>query len=79
MQSYFESAWPKVLSASIGTFVLAALVMVLEQVGLIGGLVEFALSIVALGAVVLTRFGTRDYKPTDPFTPRAGKPGQRTI
>jgi hypothetical protein len=45
------------------TFMLAFVVLALGYVPLIGDLVQFGLSLVALGAIILTRFGTRPYQP----------------
>lgn len=50
-----------VLSALVGVFVLTLFSQLLQNVFCIGGLMNFALSAIGLGAVILTRFGTRPY------------------
>jgi hypothetical protein len=55
----FGQRWSPPLAAGVGAFAVAAGVAVLGTVPLLGGLAQFALTLVALGALTLTRFGTR--------------------
>jgi hypothetical protein len=64
LESYFKQTWSEVVRAAIGTFALAFVVLALGYLPLVGALVQFGLSLVALGAITLTRFGTRPYQPT---------------
>ncbi len=61
------------LEAALGVFTVKLALGIVQAVPLIGigaGLLEFVVVCVALGAVVLTRFGTRDYQQGQPILPR---------
>lgn len=51
------------LSAGVGTFLLLIAVGLIDLIPIIGLLATIVVSMLALGAVVLTRFGTRVYSP----------------
>ncbi len=56
-------------SGALGTFGLTLVVELLRAVPCIGPVVALLLASLGLGAVVLTRFGTRPYFPTPPAAP----------
>ena len=62
------------LEAGLGAFILAMVLGVAQAsgcvVGVVGGLLNFAVFCLALGAVVLTRFGRQDYRSGEPILPR---------
>ena len=55
--------WAPAVQAGIGTLALSIVVGVLNLIPCIGWLVGAVIGMVGLGAVVLTRFGTRNYPP----------------
>jgi hypothetical protein len=67
----FGQRWSPPLKAAVGAFTVGVAVAVLGTVPALGGLARFGLTLVALGALTLTRFGTRgtglpDAPPTAP-------------
>lgn len=68
--------WAPAVSAGVGTFLLMLVVDGLSNViSCVGGLAVFMVVAIGLGAVVLTRFGTRDY-PTYAAPPEAPEDGE---
>ena len=65
------------LSAGVGTFLLLIVVGLVDMVPIIGWLATFIVSMLALGAVVLTRFGTRAYLPPSNVVPPPALPQGR--
>jgi hypothetical protein len=70
----FGQRWSPPLAAGVGAFAVAVGVAVLGTVPALGGLAQFGLTLVALGALTLTRFGSRghglpDAPPTAPTAP----------
>ena len=63
--------------AALGAFTMSLVLGILDAIPLLGlasGLLQFGLVCLGLGAVVLTRFGQRDYQQGQPiFTPRPPK------
>ena len=60
--------------AGLGAFGLSlvlGLIQAIPFVGISGGLLSFGILCMGLGAVVLTRFGRRDYSTAQPVLPRA--------
>ena len=62
------------VSAAIGTFLLTLVASVIWQVPCVGWVVPVVLGSVGLGAVTLTRFGTRPYLPNLPAQPMPPMP-----
>ncbi len=62
------------LEAGLGAFVLALAMGLVQSmpcvIGFAGGLVSFIVFCLALGAVVLTRFGRQDYRSGEPILPK---------
>jgi hypothetical protein len=62
------------IEAALGAFSLSLVVGLLQAIGcvfgLVGGLLNLALFSLALGAVVLTRFGRQDYRSGQPILPQ---------
>lgn len=55
----FKQTWSAPLRAGVGAFSLSLALSILELIPVLGGLIGFALALVALGAVRMTRFGGR--------------------
>ena len=75
MMIALKQTWSSTLQIAIGSFSLS-FVLGLLSVGLwgvLGGLLTAVVSAMGLGAVLLTRFGTRDYVPSTK-SPSAAKP-----
>lgn len=62
MAEAFGQRWSPPLAAAVGSFSVAAGVTILGTLPALGGLAQFGLGLVALGALALTRFGTRDQR-----------------
>jgi hypothetical protein len=62
------------LEAGLGAFTLALVLGLVQAIGcvigFVGGLLNFAVFCLALGAVVLTRFGRQDYHSGEPILPK---------
>jgi hypothetical protein len=67
----WKTATPAVV-AGVGVFVMSILGGILTEIPCLGSLVVFGAASIALGAVVLSRFGTRRYGA--PATPSPGTP-----
>lgn len=74
---WVNQAWTDPVSAGVGTLTLSLLTSVVGAIACIGWTVPFFVSMVALGAVVLTRFGTQIYPPAYIATSRGIDPGWR--
>jgi hypothetical protein len=57
------------LATAFGTFLLSLVMGVVGYVACLGAIVEIIFAAIGLGAVVLTRFGTRPYLPGGEPTP----------
>jgi len=57
--------WPLPLSAALGTFVLNFVANGIGFIPCVGWLVPFLIGLLGLGAVLLSRFGTQAYPPTE--------------
>ena len=72
--------WEPVLSAGIGTFMLAIVIGIVNLVPCVGWLAPFIVSLVGLGAAIITLFGTRTAAqvgltaPVSPAGPEATLP-----
>jgi cytoskeletal protein CcmA (bactofilin family) len=75
LRGSFGASWGPVATAGIGTWVLSFGVAVIELVPCLGWLVSLVLHGIALGVVVLTVFGKRDYPPTLPVAPTPAADG----
>lgn len=64
---WLKQTWTDPVSAGVGTMSLSLLVSLLNVIPCIGWFFYMAAGMVALGAVVLTRFGTQEYPA--PYTP----------
>lgn len=60
---FFKVEWPIPAAAGLGTFLLTLVLSIIGQVPCVGWIAPFIFSIVALGAAILTRFGTQVYPP----------------
>lgn len=73
-----KQSWSAAMRAFMGTLVMTfILLLLLSNLSPLGALAQFVLALIALGAVVLSRFGTRTYQPSitgsrTPGVPRAG-------
>ena len=56
-----RSDWALPLSAALGVFALTLITNIIGKIPCIGWLAPFAVGVIALGAVLLTRFGSRSY------------------
>jgi cytoskeletal protein CcmA (bactofilin family) len=76
LERAFKQKWSAVVRTFIGTLALGFAGFVLSYLPVVGGLVSLGLVLVALGAVFLTRFGTRSYQPpvVGPRLPEAPQP-----
>jgi hypothetical protein len=71
----FGQRWSPPLAAAVGSFAVAAGVTALGTLPALGGLAQFGLGLGALGALALTRFGTRgQHLPGGPPAVAAGSP-----
>jgi hypothetical protein len=73
---WLNQPWSDPIHAGVGTFVLSLLTSMINIIPCIGWLAPVLVSMVALGAVVLSRFGTQNYPPgfTTPHIPRPTAP-----
>ncbi len=72
--TWLNQPWTDPVNAGVGTLVLTLLASLLNIIPCIGWLGSFILAMIALGTVVLTRFGTQQY-PVEGYglsTPRPG-------
>jgi cytoskeletal protein CcmA (bactofilin family) len=60
----FKSTWADAVAAGVGTLVLSLASAAANQIACVGWMLGAVVGIASLGAVVLTRFGTRDYIAT---------------
>ena len=58
-----EREWQPVVAAAAGTFIVTLVLMGIGFIPCIGWLAPFLVGAAGLGAVILTRFGTREYIP----------------
>ncbi|MCL4562226.1 MAG: hypothetical protein M1281_16645 [Chloroflexi bacterium] len=63
----FKTEWPLAVAAGVGTFLLSLVANGIGFIPCVGWLAPFLVTIIGLGAVILTRFGIQDY-------PTAGTP-----
>lgn len=68
-----EREWQPVLAAGVGTLVLSLVLLGIGMVPCIGWLAPYLIGSAGLGAVILTRFGTRDYIQGGEASPPAKK------
>ena len=57
--------WPLPLSAALGTFVLNFMANGIGFIPCVGWLVPFLIGLLGLGGVLLSRFGTQAYPPSE--------------
>lgn len=67
----FKQNWSGPISAGAGTLVLSLVGALIGSIPCIGWIAPFLVSIIGLGAVVLTRFGTQAYPAPQPLFPTA--------
>jgi hypothetical protein len=72
----FKTEWPLAVAAGIGTFVMSLVVNGIGFIPCVGWLAPFAVSILGLGGVILTRFGLRNYPPYTPVSSTPVSPVQ---
>jgi hypothetical protein len=76
LERQFRQEWPPAVAAGLGAFILVLVVFGLaELVPCIGWTFPVLLGAVAIGAVLLTRFGTVSYPPAVSGLAPAGTPG----
>lgn len=69
--------WQPALTAAVGTFLLVVLIGAIDLIPIVGWLATSLVSMLALGAVVLSRFGTHTYAPpSNVVTPPAMPQGR---
>lgn len=64
----FHQEWPLPLSAALGTFILNFVANGIGFIPCVGWLVPFLIGLLGLGAVLLSRFGTQAYPPSEILT-----------
>jgi len=71
LETSLKGSWSWPLAAGIGTFVVGLVVGLIGFIPCIGWMLEAAVGLVGLGAVLLTRFGTQPYTgtPAAPIAP----------
>lgn len=57
----FKSQWHIAVKAGVGTLLLTLVTDAIARISCVGWVIPFLISIIGLGAVVLTRLGTREY------------------
>lgn len=67
----FNTQWAAPVSAGVGTLVLSLVVSSINIIPCVGWVVGFLLVVLALGGIVLTRFGTQPYVSTRQSIPPA--------
>lgn len=72
LETASKGQWAEPISAGIGMLVLGLVVTAIGWIPCLGWVVNFAIMLFGLGAIVLTYFGTRSY-PETPRTPPAPK------
>lgn len=72
--SALNQDWAPAVSAAIGTFVLVVVVNGIGLIDCVGWIAPAVAGMLALGGVVLTRFGTQPYPPAGPAAPYAVPP-----
>ena len=68
-----EREWQPVLAAAAGTLIVSLVLMGIGFFPCIGWLAQFLVGAAGLGAVILTRFGTREYLPGGSEADRTGE------
>lgn len=68
MSHQFHQEWALPLSAAVGTFTLNFVTNGIGFIPCVGWIVPFLVSLLGLGAVTLSRFGTIAYAPDQPVT-----------
>jgi hypothetical protein len=61
LAALFKANWSAPVSAGLGTLVLTTVAGALGQIPCIGWVLNFLVAMIGLGAVVMSRFGTRTY------------------
>jgi hypothetical protein len=61
LASLFKMEWPLAVAAGLGTFLLSLVVNGIGFIACIGWVAPFLVTIIGLGGVILTRFGTQNY------------------
>jgi hypothetical protein len=78
---WLNQSWSDPVNAGVGTLTLSLLASLLNIIPCVGWVISFVVGLVALGAVVLSRFGTQLYSgPAAPasYTPAPYQPGPYT-
>jgi len=58
----FKSQWHIAVKAGVGTLLLTLVTDAIARISCVGWVIPFLISIIGLGAVILTRLGTREYQ-----------------
>ncbi|MDD5370006.1 MAG: polymer-forming cytoskeletal protein [Anaerolineaceae bacterium] len=71
----FKGGWPLAVSAGIGTFVISLVAGAMNVVPCVGWVGSALVSMLGLGGVILTRFGTIPYPTTPAYPVAPSSPG----
>ena len=63
ISNLFHSTWAAAVEAGIGTFVLSLLAFAASLIPCVGWIVTFLVMLIAIGSVVMARFGSSKYRP----------------
>jgi hypothetical protein len=81
LETMFRVNWTPQVSAGIGSLLLALIATIIGSIPCVGWIFPFLVTILGLGAVILTRFGTRSYTPNHvsplPSAPQVSYPAPR--
>ncbi|MCX8025556.1 MAG: hypothetical protein N3A60_10170, partial [Thermanaerothrix sp.] len=64
-----HTSWSGPVSAGIGTLVLSLMANLLGAIPCVGWMIPFAVTMIGLGAVILSRLGTQKYPAPFPVVP----------
>ncbi|BAJ63348.1 polymer-forming cytoskeletal protein [Anaerolinea thermophila] len=65
----FHTSWSGPVSAGVGTLVLSLMANLLGAIPCVGWMIPFVVTMIGLGAVILSRFGTQKYPVPVPVVP----------
>jgi hypothetical protein len=76
MAQLFKQEWQPAIAAGLGTLTISVIATFIGAIPCIGWLIPFLIAMIGLGGVIITRFGTQFYPPTNlPFGPTVVTPG----
>ena len=74
LAALFNAKWHIAVAAGMGTMIFTLIAEILVKVTFLSWALVFVISVLGLGAVILTSFGTRAYKPNSQLPPAAAIP-----